>query len=1127
MAPTHSSLLSESSSLSLKTVRRIATVIALLGLVAAVVVGVLQARAITDKSFARMDLFAKAIGGQTARILASTSMLTRALVDSLDQSSDMLNIGPQLSAELRLHRYLRSISVLDASGRVLASSTPDNVNRVIPLVLLSLDDADGRTERLGALRAGKDLHDMRPLDVSAPPTQVMPLTYRFSGPDGLPAYLVVLIDSDFFSSLQELLVEDEGVHSILLSHSGILLAASNNVHALPGQSMRQMQAFTEYLPKREFGHYVGAGVNGERVVAAFRSSHTWPLVAMAELPYIEVQKEISDQVLVIGAVLTLFWCFLGALFFNIQRSLRRDQAIRETLLSLHQQVSESEVRKAAILAAAMDCQITINAVGQIVEFNPAAQKTFGVSLAAALGKDFFSLIADTVQVDAVLDLFFQNKQGGGSTGMRFEFLARRSNGDEFEAEMTTTSCTVDGVLLFPISLRDVSHERQRQRQLEDAHKAADLSEVRRLAVMDISLDAVVMVDQEGLLIDFNPAAEKMFDYVKADVVGQPLDELIIPLQYREAHRKGMARYHQTGHGPMMNRRVEISAIRKGGTAFPVELTIVPVTTSDAIFFTATVRDISERRNAETKRALSLEKQRKIASALKRLKVALDHYAIVSIYDSTGLLIYANKKFQAVSGYSPHELRDLPYDTFKSGPEEKSNYDHLWQTIKEGSVWRGELVNKTRDGRPYWVSGVFVPMPVQDGHAKEFIAIQTDVTELRQIERVLALSRRRELEIGSRIQQSLLVTAPPQNVNGLWGSAFAQASQGIDGDFVEMIKISDHCIDIIVGDVMGKGVPAALLGAATKLQINRSIAEIFARETRRTLLPEPAEIVTAVQGAMTPHLQALDSFVTLCYLRVDTVANTAVWVGCGHEEPLVVSATGSAITLSNQHPPMGVLENEVIQQGMVRFAPGDCLFLCSDGVSDAVLPSGERFGRDAIQDLIQGLVRKHPTPGASLHSFRRELILRKLRYTDDLTMALFFRTELGFLSRRNEVAPNFQSIGAVRRFAESAAVGLDAGRQGLLAVAFVEVFTNTVRHARGLLDGASVELISRRTKDALELDQIYLGDYFAPPEEIVEPDLEDFPEGGFGFSIIQRSCDKVDYVHHEGVNTVRLVVSLRV
>jgi anti-sigma regulatory factor (Ser/Thr protein kinase) len=119
--------------------------------------------------------------------------------------------------------------------------------------------------------------------------------------------------------------------------------------------------------------------------------------------------------------------------------------------------------------------------------------------------------------------------------------------------------------------------------------------------------------------------------------------------------------------------------------------------------------------------------------------------------------------------------------------------------------------------------------------------------------------------------------------------------------------------------------------------------------------------------------------------------------------------------------------------------------------------------------------------------------------------------------------DMKSLRAFREFVEAQAVcaGLQEQAAGLLVVAGAEVFTNIVRHAKGLPKLATVDLITHNTAYELVLEVIYHGEEFIPPNQLTETDFGAFPEGGFGLNIIYLACDKVEFLHHNGVNTVRL------
>jgi two-component system cell cycle sensor histidine kinase/response regulator CckA len=114
------------------------------------------------------------------------------------------------------------------------------------------------------------------------------------------------------------------------------------------------------------------------------------------------------------------------------------------------------------------------------------------------------------------------------------------------------------------------------------------------AILESALDCIISMDAAGVVREFNPAAERVFGYSRAEAVGKQLAELIIPPALRAKHRQGLAHYLKTGEGPVLNRRIEINAQRKDGSEILVELAISPLRIDGAPFFTAYLRDITER-----------------------------------------------------------------------------------------------------------------------------------------------------------------------------------------------------------------------------------------------------------------------------------------------------------------------------------------------------------------------------------------------------------------------------------------------------------------------------------------------------------------------------------------------------
>ncbi|NDY93023.1 PAS domain S-box protein [Ideonella livida] len=697
-----------------------------------------------------------------------------------------------------------------------------------------------------------------------------------------------------------------------------------------------------------------------------------------------------------------------------------------------------------------------------------------------------------------------------------------------ESRGTTRSLVLAGLVLSLLVLptgaalwRSLRRDEDSQRRLRVMRAGARLLEARRRAILEASMDGILTFDAAGTVVDFNPAAELIFGRERTEVIGQPVFHLL-PHRARARVMASLSDYLSGRAGGVVNQRVEMDGLDARGRIFPLELTVVPVRARSQLFFTATLRDITARREEEAERAALLERTQALATDLERQKLALDAHAIVSITDPFGRILYANAKLAELSGYSPTELLGRKHNLLKSGEHPDTVYRQLWRTITQGSIWHGELVNRRKDGERYWVAGTIVPVPGDDGLPRQYISIQTDISALRRAELALAQAREREVQIGARIQQSLLVTPPPAADRPLWLSVSNQASQGVDGDFVEFFELGPNCVDIVVGDVMGKGLAAALMGAATKLQFSRSMAELVSRY--QGARPEPAAILAAVHGALTPHLQALDAFVTVCHVRLDSRLGRLSWVGCGHEEPLLLQHGQGLVHLHNQHPPLGVMAEATFTQDSLHWRPGDALFLCSDGVADAQRADGARVGRERVAQAFAALARRHAAPAAILSRLRQELLDASVQVNDDLTLVMALHPRSAPAERRLELAPVLGALEGLRRAvqADARAAGLDEAGAGLLTVASVEGFTNVIRHAVNRPPDAPIELFTRARDGGLEVDLVSLGEAFSPaPPRSPHTDFSAFPEGGFGLNIIRQACDRVQYLHEAGVNTLRL------
>ena len=113
-------------------------------------------------------------------------------------------------------------------------------------------------------------------------------------------------------------------------------------------------------------------------------------------------------------------------------------------------------------------------------------------------------------------------------------------------------------------------------------------------VLETTLDAVIVMKSDGIVVDWNDRAVSIFGWSREEAVGRTLAELVIPERYREAHKKGLRRYLESRTGEVIGRRIEVSGLRRNGDEFPVELSISPIQDGEGIIFVGCLRDLSER-----------------------------------------------------------------------------------------------------------------------------------------------------------------------------------------------------------------------------------------------------------------------------------------------------------------------------------------------------------------------------------------------------------------------------------------------------------------------------------------------------------------------------------------------------
>jgi len=269
------------------------------------------------------------------------------------------------------------------------------------------------------------------------------------------------------------------------------------------------------------------------------------------------------------------------------------------------------------------------------------------------------------------------------------------------------------------------------------------SESARLleAIVESSLDAIITIDSRGCVVDWNPAAERIFGYSAAEATGCLMSDLIVPEDLREAHRMGLQRAVESGENKLIGQRIEIHATRKGGGAFDVELAITRLAADrGGDLFTAHVRDISSRKQAD--------------QAIKDSE-ALYHSLVENIplnvlrKDLDGRITFGNQKFFEFTGMSPAAtIGKTDHDLYPEELAEQYRADDL-QVIETREALERIESHHTPSGRTMSVEVFKNPVCDAEGAIVGVQIIFWDVTERKEAEDALQNAR---TELERRVQQ---------------------------------------------------------------------------------------------------------------------------------------------------------------------------------------------------------------------------------------------------------------------------------------------------------------------------------------------------------------------------------------
>ena len=354
------------------------------------------------------------------------------------------------------------------------------------------------------------------------------------------------------------------------------------------------------------------------------------------------------------------------------------------------------------------------------------------------------------------------------------------------------------------------------------------------AMLDATMDSVINIDLRGHITLWNRKAETLFGWSAAEVLHQPLSKFIIPPELVSAHEEGMKRFRETGHGPVLGRRIEITAIDRGGRRFPIELSINKVL-GPVPFFSAYLRDISERRRAETL----------VKESEQRLKLVVDAIAD-GFWDFRldGAGSFMSDRCATMLGYPAGTSPVVPPPEHPwVHPDDRAAVRTAWEDHLNGRASRYECEHRRlhADGGWRWIldRGRVVERDPQ-GRVLRISGMQADTSDRRALEASLGSAERLE-------SLGLMASGFAQELDALLSVIRAHASlASVAPDTAPSVIESLEVIQLSVS--RAKSMAQSLLGLAPGDASDHAETVSCMEVVRRTLqllrstLPRTVEVV---------------------------------------------------------------------------------------------------------------------------------------------------------------------------------------------------------------------------------------------------------------------------------------------
>jgi PAS domain S-box-containing protein len=374
---------------------------------------------------------------------------------------------------------------------------------------------------------------------------------------------------------------------------------------------------------------------------------------------------------------------------------------------------QREEQYRAIFEGSLDGLFMWDANLRIVDVNPAGLAIYGYRREEVIGRTYPRNMPEAYVKERLQ--IVRRALAGETTHM--ETIVLRPDGTSFDADLRVMPFSQRGQPHALTVVRDISERRRRERELQR-------SEARLRATVEAAFDAVVGMDGEGRIVEFNAAAERVFGHRREDVLGRSLAEVMLPKRHHDAYDREMRNFRARGGGPMVGRLVETTMLRADGREIPVELAMSVASVPEGNIFVGHVRDITERRRADQALRDSEEQYRAIFNAsADALVLRAADFSIVDV----------NATYEAMSGYTRAEVLGLNR-ILANPPEVVATIRALHERALAGEAVALDTQLVRRDGQRYELE--LRGVPIQHLGQPHVLYMGRDISQGKRAERAL-------------------------------------------------------------------------------------------------------------------------------------------------------------------------------------------------------------------------------------------------------------------------------------------------------------------------------------------------------------------------------------------------------